>query len=336
MLKTNKMITFQRKGFDLLKYNLFTMKLNKFSTNLPKVVQTTTDILSFRQFGFLPEIYSVLDKLKIIAPTSIQSVAIPRILAKKHTFFTSQTGTGKTFCYLIPLLHDLKLSEQVQKERLTLEKRPRALIIVPTRELAQQIEEVAKLFIYDVPLKIESFYVGKKYKSEVNCVNEGIDILISTPERFQNHWGKGNVFSTKLSHLIIDELDTLLDAGNEDFVKRIMEVFLKPTEDTITKQVILCSATTTKNINKFIKGNFPDNEKFVQIIDKSTNVNLSNIKHEFIHVTDYDKYPTLLKILQEYSKYFKMNFSLMLFCNSINCARKTELFLSENGITILK
>ena len=68
---------------------------------------------------FLPEIYNVLDRLKIIAPTTIQSVAIPRIIAKKHTYFTAQTGTGKTFCYLLPLLHDLKLSEQVQQESLT-------------------------------------------------------------------------------------------------------------------------------------------------------------------------------------------------------------------------
>ena len=69
-----------------------------------------------------------------------------------------------------------------------------------------------------------------------------------------------------------------------------METFLKPGKDEIKKQVVLCSATTTKTINNFIKGNFPENENFVQLIDKSTNVNLSNIKHEFIHVTDYDKY----------------------------------------------
>jgi len=305
---------------------------NKFSTNTNTSLEKYNDTLSFRQFSFIPEIYTVLDRLKIVAPTSIQSVAIPRILDKKHTFFTAQTGTGKSFCYILPILHDLKLTEQIQKERLTLQKRPRVLIVVPTRELAVQVEEVIKMFIYEVPLKVEAFYVGRKYNSEVKCSEEGIDILITTPERFQNHWEKGNVYSTKLSHLVIDELDTLLDGGNEEFIKTIMESFLKPTKDNITKQVILCSATTTKHINTFIKGNFPDDQNFVQIIDRSTNVNLSNIKHEFIHVTDYDKYPTLLKILSEYRKYLTLNFSLILFCNSINCARKTELFLSENGI----
>ena len=190
--QTNKSTLYQKLNINnYLTQSLQYNKCRTFTTNLPTLekVHKDTDILSFRQFSFIPEIYDVLDRLKIIAPTTIQSVAIPRILDKRHTYFTAQTGTGKTFCYLLPMLHDLKLTEQIQKERLTLKKRPRVLIIVPTRELAIQIEEVAKLFIYDVPLKIEAFYVGKKYTSEVKASEEGIDVLITTPERFKKHFG---------------------------------------------------------------------------------------------------------------------------------------------------
>jgi len=70
---------------------------------------------------------------------------------------------------------------------------------------------------------------------------------------------------------------------------------------------------------------------FVKIIDKSTNYNLANVKNEFIQVTDFDKYPILLKFLRENEKFLKQNLSIMIFCNNIACARKTELFLIENG-----
>jgi superfamily II DNA/RNA helicase len=189
-----------------------------------RVLKTEENILSFREFKFIPELYDVLDRLNINAPKSIQSVAIPKIMEKKNLFFASQTGTGKTFAYLLPILNELKEQEQASGRRLTMEKRPRALIVVPTRELAQQVEEVCKIFIYDLPLKIEAFYVGRKFSSEKDAAYKGIDILISTPERFKNHWGKNNIYSTKLTHVIIDELDTLLDAGNEEFIKKYSHV----------------------------------------------------------------------------------------------------------------
>src|SRR5690606_24211779 len=122
--------------------------------------------------------------------------------------------------------NELKEQELSSGSRLTLERRPRALIIAPTRELAQQIEDVCKLFIYDTPLVVEAFYAGRKFNQEAEASKKGIDILITTPERFEKHWGT-NVFSTKLTHLIIDELDTLLDAGNEEFIGKMIKFVSK-------------------------------------------------------------------------------------------------------------
>ena len=323
----------------------------KEDTLIKRAYKEESYALSFKEFRLLPEIYNVLDKLKFYAPTSVQTVAIPKILEKKHIFYSSQTGTGKTLSYVLPIIHELKSIENMANERLTTPKRPKVLVLVPSRELAQQVEEVFKLFIYDVPLVVESLFVGKKFSFERKSNKEGVDILISTPERFRNHWEKKNVYVTKLTHVVIDELDTLLDSGYEDFLKKISNIILRYNGEEILKnslepaessknfrQLIYASATLTPSIEKYLGEIFENNEgnpnnSFLKIIDKSTNHNLSNVKHEFLHVTDYDKYPTLLKILNDNIKIIKQNMSIIIFCNSINCARKTELLLQENNFS---
>lgn len=315
-----------------------------------------SNALSFKEFRLLPEIYNVLDKLKFFAPTSIQSVAIPKILEKKHIFYSSQTGTGKTLSYVLPIIHELKSLENKANERLTTPKRPKVLVLVPSRELAQQVEEIFKLFVYDVPLVVESLFVGKKFSFERKSNKDGVDIIISTPDRFKNHWDKRNVFVTKLTHVVIDELDTLLDSGYEEFLKHISNIILRYNSESILKnstdenvlpehstnfrQLIYASATLTPTIEKYLAEIFHNNEtnlnlnnSFLKIIDKSTNHNLSNVKHEFLHVTDYDKYPTLINIINDNIKIIKQNMSIIIFCNSINCARKTELTLKENNLS---
>lgn len=296
---------------------------------IKKVNDQDKNALSFREFRFIPELYKVLDSIDILAPTSIQTVTIPRLMDKKHLFFASQTGTGKTLSFLLPIINELKLEEQVAGTRVTQSMRPRVLIIVPSRELSQQIEEVCKLFVYDAPLTVESFYVGKKFKSEKELSKNGIDILITTPERFKNHWSKNNVFITKLSHLVIDELDTLLDAGNEEFIKEITLPLLKKNET----QIILASTTSTNSINAFLDELFLDIPNFVKLIDKSTNHNLSNVKHEFIHVSDYDKFPTLSTVIRDRINSIDPSESIIVFCNNVSCCRKTELQLKEGGFT---
>jgi superfamily II DNA/RNA helicase len=295
--------------------------------------------LSFKEFKFLPEIYNVLDNLNFMAPTSIQSVAIPKIMEKKHVFLTSSTGSGKTLSYVLPLIHELKLQEKTLNKRLTAPQRPRAIILVPSRELAQQVEEVIKLFVYDLPLVVESFYVGKKYQTEKKYSKSGLDILVTTPERFKNHWSKNNIFISRVTHVVIDELDTLLDAGYEEFIEYMSEEMLKRNyEDEIKgevnnlRQLIYASTTITNNIDDYMSKIFASRTDFVKIIDKTTNHNLSNIKHEFMHVTDFNKYPTLVKVLNDNEKILKENMSIIIFCNSVSCVRKTELVLRENNL----
>jgi superfamily II DNA/RNA helicase len=353
---TNKQIKLNRYAqFNKIEYDPSLEKLDqmrKYNPIVDRAMKMEENALSFKEFKFIPEIYHVLDSLKFYAPTSIQSVAIPKIMEKKHVLLTSQTGTGKTLAYVLPIIHELKMQEKVLKRRLTTEKRPRMLILLSSRELAQQVEEVIKLFVYDVPLVVESFYVGKNFNTEKEACKRGMDILISTPERFKNHWSKNNVFISKLTHVVIDEMDTLMDAGYDEFIKNFADNFLnKNQEDDEDKniqhlpesvnslnkpnmrQLVFASTTLTTSIQEYLDNIFSHRTDFVKIIDKSTNHNLSNVKHEFMHVTDYNKYPTLIKMLTDNVKIFKENMSVIIFCNGIACARKTELMLSENNFS---
>ena len=99
--------------------------------------------------------------------------------------FAAQTGTGKTFSYLLPIIHLLKQQELTAEAVLTAPNRPRSLILLPNRELAMQVASEARHFHYAVPMKVMQLYSGQSHRVETNKLNEGVDLLTSTIERLQ-------------------------------------------------------------------------------------------------------------------------------------------------------
>lgn len=376
-------------------YERYYNKLNSFTEKISEKEKLENEkdksALSFKNFGFMPKIYDTLDKLELFTPTSIQSLVIPKILSRNNNmFFCSNTGMGKTLCYLLPIINFLKLEENSAKGKLTVEFSPRVIILAPTRELVQQIEEVAKLFIYDNPLVVKSSFVGKKLSQEEKEIMNGVDILISTPDRISLHLERQKLKLDNVKYLIVDELDTILDSGKENIIRNFSEIMINLETDILInnkdlinhkndpiyfmhKRIIFVSTTLSNsieywidsiftlnnsnlnvNINKFNEVFFKNSLKIGKFIDKSTNHNLSNVKHEFIHVTDYDKIPTLLKIIKEKQYLFDLignnkvakniaisvseklaiknnQSSVIIFCNSINCARKIAHDINEAG-----
>ena len=146
----NKLNTLSAKPENILKQNvklddIQAILSNKYKKTYDNFLDDNKKAFSFKEFRFLPEIYNVLEKIDISAPTSVQLSVIPKIMSNdSHVFFASNTGMGKTLAYLLPIINHLKIEEINSKIKLTETKKPRALIIVPTRELAQQVEEVAK------------------------------------------------------------------------------------------------------------------------------------------------------------------------------------------------
>ena len=295
--------------------------------------------LSFRQLNLMNEIWTVLESKGINTPSPIQNLAIPELLKGKSGIMSAQTGTGKTLAYTIPLIHRLKMQELNEGIRLTIPHRPRGIIFVPNRELAEQVEDAVKMFIYDVPLKFYAAFPGTNLKVEFDKIAQGFDWLITTPDRFERHRNANKLFLTNCWSMIIDEFDTLLDAGYEEFIENIVSQMIKKpensnsgsdnnnnknkTEVSQNKQIVFWSATVTKPIESFI-GKFwiPGDKNFVTMIEKHTHMNLANLDHEFIKLTEKDKYKPLEFILKEFRTFKKTSqTSAIVFWNSIQSAR---------------
>jgi superfamily II DNA/RNA helicase len=210
------------------------------------------------------------------------------------------------------------------------------LVLVPNRELAIQVcEEGFKPFHYEVPLKFASIYAGQSHKIETQKLEQGVDGLVATLERLRYRRDGQKLFLSNLSSLVIDELDTFLDAGNEQALCKIIEQHLTDgARKNIQKQLIMCSATVNKQMEAMARRFFdPLDPDFKIIVEKSTHMNLSNLKHEFIQLADYDKVQPLHLICKEYRKYArKHDTSCIVFCNSVASARAIEHALAGAGM----
>ena len=175
--------------------------------------------------------------------TPIQAKAIPQILRGKDLIGLAQTGTGKTAAYLLPILSKLCNCPYQQKDI-------KCLIIVPTRELAQQIDQAVDGFSYYLPISSVAIYGGNdglRYEKERKGLSQGADIVIATPGRFLSHIQLGNVNLSKLSFFILDEADRMLDMG---FIDDIMQIIKKI---PLQCQKLLFSATMPTKIQQLAK-----------------------------------------------------------------------------------
>ncbi|CAI2364365.1 unnamed protein product [Moneuplotes crassus] len=308
-----------------------------------------TPVLSFRELNLMEEICQVLEKHHIRAPSSIQSLAIPELLKGKSALLTAQTGTGKTLAYATPIIHMLKMQELQAQIRLTVPHRPRTIVIVPNRELAQQAEEVFRMFMYDVPLRFYAAFAGTKLSTEFKKIQEGIDCLITTPDRLVRHRDAKKIFLSNCSSVVIDECDTLLDAGMGDFITNLITplvktpnsqemqyVHEKKVDHSTQRQIVFCSATITKQMESLVsKFWIPGDKKFVHLVEKNTHMNLTNLDHEFIKLSERDKYEPLRHVLKEFQSFIRTeNTAGMIFCNSIQSARSAEHTLRSFGFKV--
>lgn len=169
-------------------------------------------------------------------------------------------------------------------------------------------------------------YAGQSHKVETKKLAMGVDGLVSTLERLRYRRDGEKLFISNLSTLVIDELDTFLDAGNEDVLCKLIEQHLNDgVKKNINKQLIMCSATVRKGMEEMARRFYdPLDPDFKIMVEKSTHMNLSNLKHEFIHLADFDKLKPLQLIMKEYNKYAKKNIDkrgnktgCIVFCNTV-------------------
>lgn len=196
---------------------------------------------TFDQFDLLPEIQYGIQDLGYKSCTPIQAEAIPLILQGKDLIGCAQTGTGKTAAFVIPMLQHIQNHPG---------KDIKALVIVPTRELAKQIDELIDGLAYHSPVRSVAVYGGGQsadWSVQQNAIKNGADILIATPGRLIAHMQLGYLDLSHLKFLVLDEADKMLDMG---FYEDIMGIIHKtPTE----RQTLMFSATMPPNIRKMAK-----------------------------------------------------------------------------------
>ena len=184
--------------------------------------------MPFKTLGLDPQLVQATREMRYTEPTPIQTQAIPPILAGRDLIGTAQTGTGKTAAFLLPILHQL----------LSLPRRTtQALIITPTRELAQQIDDVCLGLAYHTPIQVGLLVGGMAMGPQEKALRAGVELLIATPGRLLDHMRQNQPRFDRLHILVLDEADRMLDMGFLPDLKRIIARL------PARKQTLLFSAT---------------------------------------------------------------------------------------------
>jgi len=193
--------------------------------------------MSFESLGLLPELLRAVKESGYETPTPVQARAIPEILAGRDILAGAQTGTGKTAGFTLPLLHRLQANAGTTQGRA-----PRALILVPTRELAMQVGESVKTYGKYLRMVSQTVFGGVGIHPQIDALRRGTDILIATPGRLLDHVQQRTVDLRHIEILVLDEADRMLDMGFIHDIRRIIK--LLPT----SRQNLLFSATYSEDI----------------------------------------------------------------------------------------
>ena len=244
---------------------------------------------SFSEFAINKQLQQAIADLGFEKPTPIQSESFPVILSGADMVGIAQTGTGKTFAYMLPILQELKFSKEIH---------PRVLVMVPTRELViQGVEEIEKFGKYS-SIRVLGVYGGTNINNQKQAVAQGVDVLVATPGRLYDLVISRAIQFKGIKKVVIDEVDVMLDLGFRFQLTNILELLPKK------RQNIMFSATMTDEVNTFIHDFFIA-PKTVSVAVSGTP--LENIAQYGYAVPNfYTKANLLLHLLQNEKEYKKV------------------------------
>lgn len=195
--------------------------------------------MSFDSLGLRAELLSAIAAQGYTAPTPIQNEAIPVIFEGCDLLAGAQTGTGKTAAFALPIVQ--MLGENIPPEK---RRKPRALVLVPTRELAAQVSEQMNMYARRLSLRSTMIYGGVTIQAQIERLHRGVDIVVATPGRLLDHAERGTVDLSRIKFLVLDEADRMLDLGFIDDILRVAEYL------PAKRQTMLFSATYSKEIKQ--------------------------------------------------------------------------------------
>ena len=294
---------------------------------------------SFNEISFDSHIQSNLKKLHYDLMTPIQQIIIPYILLKKDCLGCAQTGSGKTIAFLIPLIN-LMLKEGPPKEdnkylqtnsnyNLSCSY-PVMLILVPTRELAEQIFKEARKVCYKTGIIVSRCYGGVKLDNQIRELKQGSDIVIGTPGRIIELIEKRFLYLKLIQYLVIDESDRMLDMGFEHQMNDI--VFNSQMPDKNNRVNYMFSATIPKNVIEISKKFMRDECYLISNknnFDKNEYNTNENVEQKIYYVEDNDKIGKLHEIFQ------KIQGNAIIFLETKKSVDNLENFLSKRNYNVL-
>ncbi|RIA43740.1 superfamily II DNA/RNA helicase [Hephaestia caeni] len=266
--------------------------------------------MNFADLGLSDELLRAVAEAGYEAPTPIQASAIPSVLMMRDIIGVAQTGTGKTASFVLPMI-DI-LAQGRSRARM-----PRSLILEPTRELAAQVAENFEKYGKYHKLSMALLIGGVSMGDQVKALEKGVDVLIATPGRLMDLFGRGNILLTACNLLVIDEADRMLDMG---FIPDIEEICTKLPKQ---RQTLLFSATMPAPIKK-LADKFLDSPKTIEVArPATTNV---NITQWLVPVASADKRGRLRDLLRQDEVR-----TAIIFCNRKTTVRELNKSLKRSG-----
>ncbi|XP_074569805.1 DEAD-box ATP-dependent RNA helicase 39 [Curcuma longa] len=283
---------------------------------------------SFEELNLSDEVMGAVKEMGISVPTEIQCIAVPAILEGKSVALGSHTGSGKTLAYMLPIVQLMRHDEAVSG-KLMKSKRPRVVVLCPTRELCEQVFHVAKSISHHARFRSTMISGGGRLRPQEDSLSEPIDMVVGTPGRILQHINEGNMVYGDIKYLVLDEADTMFDQGFGPDIRK----FLGPLKSRAEKpgdqgfQTVLVTATMTKAVQKLIDEEF---QGIIHLRTSSFQKKVASARHDFIKLSGAEnKLEALLQVLQP--SLVKGN-RVMVFCNTLNSSRAVDHFLGENQI----
>jgi ATP-dependent RNA helicase DeaD len=263
--------------------------------------------MNFNELNISDNILRAITDMGFTEATEIQGKAIPAILSGSDIIGQSQTGTGKTAAFAIPILE--KVDPTIKK--------PQVLVLCPTRELAVQVcNEFKKLTKY-TSIKSAAVYGGEPIYRQISVLKRGVQVIIGTPGRLMDHMNRKTIKLEHVNSIILDEADEMLNMGFREDIETILNKI--PNEI----QTILFSATMPKSILD-ITHNYQSNPKLIKITRKE--LTTDTIDQRYYHVLEHHKLEVLKRLINVYNPKLSL-----IFCNTKRRVDEVTEILQENG-----
>ncbi|HEY9733603.1 MAG TPA: DEAD/DEAH box helicase [Drouetiella sp.] len=268
--------------------------------------------MNFTELGLSKRIVAVLEKLGFVEPTEIQRKAIPFIVGGRDILASAETGSGKTAAYALPIIQNLKG---------TSERKPRCLVLVPTRELALQVQSQFERFSNNSGLRTVTVYGGTGYEKQTRLMRRGVDVIVATPGRLFDHIERGNADLSNIAMLVLDEADRMLDMGFLPQVRRIVDEM-----EGHSRQTLMFSATISGTVER-IAAEFLKNPVTVQV--NTRQVEPSQIEQRIYHIDEAGKDDLLVQLIKDEPEIH----SVLVFTKTRRKAAKIRKKLCVSDIT---